>query len=50
MFSYIPRLFVRSFLTGQVGDIQRALESLDLVFGKVENSVLSNFKNCDFIN
>jgi hypothetical protein len=22
---------------------------LDLFFGKIENSVLSNFKNCDFI-
>jgi hypothetical protein len=34
MFSYIQRFFVGSFLTRQVGDIQRVLESLDLVFGK----------------
>jgi hypothetical protein len=49
MFSYIQRFFVGNFLTRQVGDIQRALESLDLAFGKIENSVLSKFKNCDFI-
>jgi hypothetical protein len=43
MFSYIQRFFVRSFLTRQEGDTQRALESLDLVFGKIENNVLSKF-------
>jgi hypothetical protein len=45
MFSYIQRLFVRSFLTRQAADIQWALESLDLVFKKVVYNVLSNFKN-----